>query len=273
MNRKQKSQQEPSLEQIWLKIEAVQMKLQTSGEWPAEADRLLELVIDSSPPILDEDEKMLSLVVDDVLKGIDIRTRYPAFFNKLMADSALQEAFLDVLTLMVEGEEEGLAPPPMLSPNLDFLRKPTAQPEIKWSKDHWQVVWQQTIAYLQSVFFPQESGMAFRGDDLFEDPWFVLLRGEASIEDTQLSFMLEASQVKERSDLLNIALSIAVNTPPSDQLVALYANLKWGNYDETERINQQGRVNFPPLRLQSILDEQLKSLRADLLLTVEPEVL
>ena len=43
---------------------------------------------------------MLSLVVHDALEGVDISTHYPAFYQRMLADNELREAFLDTLDLL-----------------------------------------------------------------------------------------------------------------------------------------------------------------------------
>ena len=64
------------------------------GNWPDTADRLIANLgqIPQSDLVFDpENETLLSLVLDDALKGVDISSRYPVFFQQLLNDQDLRQ--------------------------------------------------------------------------------------------------------------------------------------------------------------------------------------
>jgi hypothetical protein len=60
----------------------------------------------------DEDFEMLALVVEEAARGVDIPARLPAFWEKLMRNAELREAFLDCLELLEASRGGRLRPWP-----------------------------------------------------------------------------------------------------------------------------------------------------------------
>jgi len=68
--------------------------------WPEAGDLFLELLPVSlwyARPLADEDFEWLPRVVSDAKRRIDIGSRYPAFFQKLLTNRTLGQAFLEAL--------------------------------------------------------------------------------------------------------------------------------------------------------------------------------
>ncbi len=55
-----------------------------------------------SPPFTKEDKHWLPKVVDNAIQGIDIGSRHPAFFQKLVTNDDLCRIFLDALERKME---------------------------------------------------------------------------------------------------------------------------------------------------------------------------
>jgi len=243
--------------------------------WPQQADQLLAHVAQSAP-LSDqpdqEDDTLLSLAVDDALKGVDISIRYPAFFQRLLADAALRRDFLAILDA-IEGQPISLAAGPQ--PNLDFLRAAPLQPALEIvSPARWRLIWQAAVDQIQSIFFSAaQFEPIFRSDDDLEDAWFTLFRNEVDIDQAHASVVLEAVRLMAAPDQLQLHLAVGL-TPDrataTDRLPDLRAHLIWGGYDQTVIITQRGRATFPPLPLDSILDATAQRITADLQLIVEP---
>ncbi len=69
--------------------------------WPEAGDEFLALLPVSrwhAPPLTNEDNEWLSIVAQAALKGDDLGSNYPAFFQKLITNANLRQAFLDELT-------------------------------------------------------------------------------------------------------------------------------------------------------------------------------
>lgn len=66
--------------------------------WPEAGDEFLALLPVSrwdAPPLTEEDNEWLLIVARDALRGLDIGANYPAFFQKLITNPKLRQAFMD----------------------------------------------------------------------------------------------------------------------------------------------------------------------------------
>jgi hypothetical protein len=243
--------------------------------WPEQADRLLAH-LDQSSRTGDwpdhEDETLLSLAVDDALKGIDISRRYPAFFQRLLVDQALRHAFLDTLEAL-ESQSTSLTADPQ--PDLNFLNTPTLLPMLEFvSPARWRLVWQAALDQIQQIFFSAaQFEPIYRSDDYLEDAWFTLFRNEIDIDRAHVSVVLEAARLITTPDQLQLHIAVGVTpdqTATTDRLPDLRAQLLWGAYDQAVTITQRGRATFPPLPLNLVLDEASQRITSDLRLIVEP---
>src|SRR5688500_1184411 len=102
-------QTDPSESADWVreKLAALRANLEKGEGWPASADRLLDdlrAAGQEPEPLTDEDMALVSLVLGDALLGVDVAARYPRFFEKLLANEGLRDAFLDGLILLEETE-------------------------------------------------------------------------------------------------------------------------------------------------------------------------
>jgi hypothetical protein len=82
---------------------------------PAEIDAILsdlELPDQDQEAYCDADCDLLSLMVDEALRGVDIPERYPAFWQKMLANAELHEAFVDCLEVLAASRGGWLRPWP-----------------------------------------------------------------------------------------------------------------------------------------------------------------
>jgi hypothetical protein len=63
-------------------------------------------------PCREADLDLLSIVVEEALRGVDISKRYPGFWGRLIANAELRQAFLESLELLEESREGRLRPLP-----------------------------------------------------------------------------------------------------------------------------------------------------------------
>ena len=218
------------------------------------------------------DSDMLSLVVSDALKGVDISIRYPAFYRKILNNDDLRQAFVDALGSMENEKQSETAVLPLpIIPALDFLSHQLQQPAIiKLGADKWRTIWRQSIEQLQSIFSPPE--LAYRSDpSLYEDPWITLLRGEVEVAGSLYTVMLECTPAVETDEALAVSFNIAVTLEAPIDLpqIPLEATLQWGLYNKTIVISEEGRIKFPNIPLSAILDEEQQNVNAELSLTLE----
>ncbi len=81
-------------------LAALRERLLGLNVWPEAGDEFLALLPVSrwnAPPLNDEDNEWLLIVVRDALRGLDIGSNYPAFFQKLITNTNLRQAFLNEL--------------------------------------------------------------------------------------------------------------------------------------------------------------------------------
>lgn len=252
--------------------------LTQSGNWPEKADELLaELGQVSQPQSVSnqENETLLSLAVDDALKGVDISTHYPTFFQQMLVDQELRQAFLAALEDL---EQQQSIPSPLsdsLPASFDFLKTPAIKPIIEY-KSHakWRLIWQNTIEQIQQIFFSAaQFEPAYRSDDYLEDNWFTLFRNEVEIDQTAVTVVLEAVRLLATPDTLQLQIAVGV-APDSDETVERLPNLNvrltWGGYDHVVTVTQRGRAAFPPVPLSLVLDETQQRVTSDMRLIVEP---
>lgn len=79
-------------------LSALRERLLGLNVWPEAGDEFLALLPVSrwdAPPLTDEDNEWLLIVARDALRGLDIGSNYPAFFQKLITNPKLRQAFMD----------------------------------------------------------------------------------------------------------------------------------------------------------------------------------
>lgn len=214
---------------------------------------------------------MLSLIVSGTLHGENLAERYPAFYRKLLENSALREAFLEALE-SVEAESTGaLIPlPANTKTTLDFLKPQTPASIVEHvEQNHWRAVWQRSLEQLQTILSPPK--LAYRADPLMEDPWFTLLREAITAGSTSYEFSLECTLTTEQEIMLATSINLAVTlrgsaTQPS---FPVRAHLQWGAYDEAILLHEEGRMKFPDIPLEAVFDSAANQISAELNFTLE----
>jgi hypothetical protein len=231
--------------------------------------------IDSDTPSISmEENEMLSLMVDETLKGVDIEARYPAFYRKLFSNAVLRQVFLDLLGLAESKKKGQLVPFPAAGkPNLAFLNKKPLQSDVeKLDENHWQIKWQKTVEQLQSIF--SLTTFAYRSDaSLFdEDAFFPVLHGEVNLSGSTYSVLLECGISKETEEALSAFLNLVVTLGSTTLLsqFPIYATLHWGKYHETLKMAEEGRMRFPDIPFVVLaFDRQKQSIASGLDLTLK----
>lgn len=222
-----------------------------------------------------EEYEMLSLIVDEARRGVDIKTRYSGFYRKLLSNAELRQVFLDTLEAVEAGEEGKLAPFPVgEKPDLAFLKKKSNLPESQQAENEsWRITLQRTIEQLKNIFSPPQ--LAYRADaNLFDDSWFTVLRDEIELGGSSYSILLECGISKEAEDalsaFLNIAMTLETATPSTGS--PIFATLRWGRYNETLTIFEEGRTRFPDIPFSATFDSQNQEITSglDLVFEIKP---
>ncbi len=85
-------------------------RLLSLNVWPEAGDEFLALLPVSrwhAPPLTEEDNEWLIIVARDALRGLDLGSNYPAFFQKLITNPKLRQAFLEELDRQAIGPQNG----------------------------------------------------------------------------------------------------------------------------------------------------------------------
>ncbi|MEW5988470.1 MAG: hypothetical protein AB1791_17715 [Chloroflexota bacterium] len=209
---------------------------------------------------------MISLIIPDALKGVDIATRYPTFYRQLLADPELRQTFLETLELYEASHSHHLAPlptPPVV--NLSFLQ--TASTRL-------QLAWQLSKEELQNLLFPTGWRLAagFRSSyGWLDDGYVTLLRSQVSVERLSLDVLLQASLAADAPDEVSLALTVAGQSSADSAAPGSWqATIEWGDYVETVPVNEQGQATFPAIPLPAILQPSSQTVAANLFLSLEP---
>jgi hypothetical protein len=218
------------------------------------------------------DDEMLSIIVDEAYRGIDISKRFPTIYRKLLNNANLRQAFIDILeSLEKEGENELVAFPNKPNINLNFLKKHASKPIFEIiDQDNWRISWLRTFEQLQEIFSPHE--FVFRLDaDLVEDPWFTLLRKEFEVGKSRYTIVLDCTLSEKGDEVLSPYLNIAVTLGATSDgpKFPIHARLQWGAYEERIFIAEEGRIKLPDIPLSTTFDKEFNLVESELNFTLE----
>ncbi len=215
---------------------------------------------------------MLTLIIDKILDGEDISTRYPDLHQKILNNAELRQALIDALeSIENERTHQNVSLPETTKGNLSFLAGSGPLPILEISDEQkWRSTWRSTLEQIQSIFSPIE--LAYRADSAqVEDPWFTLLRDEIEASGNVYTVALDCTLSSQTDDGLAIFLNLAVTLgSTSDQpQFPLQASLHWGEYKENVLITEQGRTRFPDVPLSTVMDEGYRNIKSGLSLSLE----
>lgn len=237
--------------------------------WPSGANELLNALSlsDSAVPFPTGDEDMLTLMIDAVQSGIDIRKQYPDFYRKLLTQSDLREHFLDLLEAIDLAAADALEAVPSQPNLLAAFWQRVMHPHIEQFWDNqWRVTLSRTCAQLQQLFEVQvtsDSAFVYRNPDLFlDDVYLDLVHDEIVVNDEKLNVFLQAKQ--PFIDANNLELDLWVYVVAGGELPELTANLRWGSYDQRLPLPKNGRLHFPTLPLAAVFDAETEQVTAEL---------
>jgi hypothetical protein len=234
-------------------------------EWMAQLLRFLRQPATSAP--LDAgDLEMLSLILNDLMAGVDIAERYPAFYARLLSEPRLADVFLDALEMLDETAEETEESLP-ISRDLFFLQdvKPPVVLE-QLGPGQWRAAWQLLRERLRWEF-SGEPGLVYRsGPPLLEDQSYTLVEDAFEAGGITIQLLLEAIRPLAEPGVLRPQLFAATQAGPLPQM---QASVTWGRYAATAVPDNLGQARFPLVPLDAVLDESGQFLPADFQLLLE----
>jgi hypothetical protein len=203
------------------------------------------------------DDDALSLMLDETLKGKDIRLEYPAFYEALDHDFDLRQRFIDaLLTIGID-----LAAPaatqvvtePALSPLADLLAKVQ---EPLMARLHL------AVDTLQGIFFPLQP--AYRGDVTADKPIYNLVNEEMELTPFVYSLQVdgEVSETDAKSLSLNCHLAVTPVAVTTDPAFPIEIRMKWGNFAWQALLVNEGRFHFADVPLAEFLAADMQHVTA-----------
>ena len=259
--------------QALIKLAELRSQLEKVDEKDPENDDQLSSTVSNFEK---EDEQMFSIVLSDALNRVDITTRYPNFFQKLLTNEDMRKAFLEDLDILVESKTGELEPLPVKPiRDLDFLHTvpPTHTIELT-PTGKWRVTWVQITEQLQHLLLsPALSSEAIYRDEVnhLEETPFKLFHSKVDLNGENVTALLEALQPISNPDILQLSLTVALSSDQDEEsfLQKLIARLQWGAYDESARVSRKGIAIFPDLPLSEILGQGRAQIGSNLRLMLE----
>jgi hypothetical protein len=177
----------------------------------------------------------LTLILGEALLGVDISTRYPRFYYRLLADSILRQDFLDGLELL-EAEISGtsILLPESPSRDLAFLADlERIQAAVKQEEAHrWRIYWHYPRTRLQILLEPalyEVRSQVDLGESIPDEMCISLVDEQVLVGSTFVSALVEVYCLSQRPDTLRLAFFISTQGKVS----SIQSTIRWGAYQET----------------------------------------
>lgn len=201
------------------------------------------------------EDDMFAILLNDALKGVDIRKAYPALYRQLMADEVLWQVFVESL----EALETPLAelPQPTRKPDLSFLKTSAVTVDVEpIAPGRWAIQFKKTAQQLYEILFappPQlvPVSRTSRAMMMEEENDITLLSETVVAGEVSLAVSLNVRQSVATPDELGVQLVIWP-TGENRAFPEVTGKVVWGTYVEEVRVQKPGRVNLPSLPYQAI---------------------
>jgi hypothetical protein len=200
----------------------------------------------------DEGSDDLSIMLDESLRGVDIRRVYPEFYEKLRKDNELQQRFINGINTLRSDTE-------IINKQADpFL---TYFEELNQSAKTLCVNLQLSIQQLQSVFFPRQD-LVYRGAS-DQQPHYLLINEEIELLPVTYSLLVEGKLSDEPNKLtLEVDLAISDAIEPDFTALPVDIEVAWGNYSQHLTLNNEGVVDLTDVPFSAFLNADLTQVTA-----------
>jgi hypothetical protein len=204
----------------------------------------------------------IDLMVDQALQGIDIRKRYPTFYQKLLKNQFLRQQFIDALASFTSPVGKSIDPY-IGSTKFDFSFLNRSTNKITG----WPIFLNQSRPQLKTVLF--SIGLGYRDAvDPGSEPIYTLLRQDFSLAGTLYSVSVHSKLAYTNEDVLNTTLSLTTENNETRGIFPIQASLRWGEYTADVTIEREGKLSLPDIPLSRVLDDEMTDVKADLYLTL-----
>jgi len=199
------------------------------------------------------EEEDFSLMLDETLKGKDIRIQYPLFYAELERNDDLRQRFIDALTLLDADKLSTLF-------SLETKRRIDSPPfsPIYKIKNSVSSLIRRSTQELQAIFFPIEP--VFRDSSLTEELTYILLNEEITVESVTYSIEVDGIVSRRiRGTLqMEVFLAIAKSLITGSQEFPVDLMVTWGNTSKVIRFNEEGKYHLANVPLREFLDSEMR---------------
>lgn len=219
--------------------------------------------------ISDEDEDFLPVILSAARGGIDIAKQYPKFYQKMLSNPALHEAFLDALETLENDRPAEQTQPNGRHFNEQAWLNQVIKSLVETLPSHsWLVILERGIEQLQTIFFPLPTSPVRRSESSpMQDVFFRILRESVEVDDIQAEVMLEAIQKVERPNEI-LPTAWVYPDSPDLSLSDIRLRLSVGSYSSEAKVDDQGQAVFPPVPRTDFLDDEQKQVTTALVLSL-----
>jgi hypothetical protein len=231
-----------------LMIRGLMKDLMIYGQSSADAEELIDEPID--------------MMVDQAIQGVDIRRRYPTFYNKLLKNKKLRQQFIDALASFTSPIGKSIDPY-IGSTKFDFSFLNRSSNKILG----WPIFLNQSRPQLNAILF--SIGLGYRDAvDPGAEPVYTLLRKDFNLAGITYSVSINSKLASSGEDVLNTTINLTTENNETSGVFPIQASLRWGEYTADVAIEQEGKQSLPDIPLSRVLDDELTDVKADLLLTL-----
>lgn len=256
------------------KLAEMRRELRRDPDMAAAVERLLADVTGAQDEQPAEDVAlMLTILVDEALRGVDITRRYSQLYRALTRNPELHREFVESLQLLTASRDVNWNPmPDGPEVELHFLAAVGPLPLVEQLEGRrWRVSWRAKVEELHHLLGLGGLLPAYRGDP---DPWDedggrrTLLRSDANVAGLELDLLLEMQEPGEGEENRPLFLTVT-RADAASAWPVLDASIRWGGYRGAARLEEEGITQLPPATADEIFDPQGGGLIGDLLLMLE----
>jgi hypothetical protein len=232
------------------KIEQLRQSASIDSKMPASLRQHLELSSTSS----DEIEKSPRQLAKEAVNGIDIEKAYPNAYRQILTNQHQQESFL----FYVSQFEKAI--------------QTTSEPIMLQNENKWSVCWHSSPSLLQKIFaIPTHQPTYRRSESWLTNKTTTLYKGRMQVGDSQIALLLEGKYANDKPNELQLSIAAAANPPLVSPDTPLVAHVSWGVYDHEVTISGRQSVDFPPIPLNVMFNDEAQEFIAGLHFMLEPK--
>jgi len=209
--------------------------------------------------IFEENHDALSLMVDETIKGTDIRSSFPLFYSRLVENADLRQRFLDAVRQVYADSTSG---------SVHYRTIKQIEADLLLSLAAQGKKWQLTLQELSAIFFPIQK--VYRSDAPGSSPAYLLLNEEIELQPVIYSIQVEGKLSEEKENTLALYTYLAITEIAETNFLALPVELtiEWGGYTEKMSLASEGQFHLADVPLSEFLDENKRRVIAPLEISI-----